>query len=229
LDFGFQGQFRDVETGWYNYGYRFYVPLLGRWINRDPIAERGGKNLYKFTGNNSKNRLDRFGLEIEVSTNFPCPNCVRVDYVHSGVSGTRYPNQSVDCYCDCIEGRWHVANCNVGFDAHITVSFAEAEERRQAWWKILGHEQRHIVDKVRKVESEIVRPLAQSTRDYESKIECDNGASTLAKYYRIELSKILTFDSERDHDDDPSTDAPGNAEGYSPLPGSEPIFPSRRR
>jgi RHS repeat-associated protein len=36
-DFGFQGQFRDVETGWYNYGYRFYVPLLGRWINRDPI------------------------------------------------------------------------------------------------------------------------------------------------------------------------------------------------
>jgi len=38
-DFGFQGQFRDAETGWYNYGYRFYVPMIGRWINRDPILE----------------------------------------------------------------------------------------------------------------------------------------------------------------------------------------------
>jgi len=44
-DFGFQGQFRDAETGWYNYGYRYYVPELGRWINRDPIGEAGGVNV----------------------------------------------------------------------------------------------------------------------------------------------------------------------------------------
>ena len=61
-DFGFQGQFRDNETGWSNYGYRFYVPLLGRWINRDPIGEGGGKNLFVFVGNNSPNKGDRFGL-----------------------------------------------------------------------------------------------------------------------------------------------------------------------
>jgi RHS repeat-associated protein len=61
-DFGFQGQFRDVETGWYNYGFRFYLPLLGRWINRDPIAERGGVNLYTFVQNQTINALDLFGL-----------------------------------------------------------------------------------------------------------------------------------------------------------------------
>ena len=26
--------------------YRYYSPELGRWINRDPIGERGGANLY---------------------------------------------------------------------------------------------------------------------------------------------------------------------------------------
>jgi RHS repeat-associated protein len=33
------------------YGYRWYVPELQRWVNRDPIEERGGKNLYAFVGN----------------------------------------------------------------------------------------------------------------------------------------------------------------------------------
>jgi RHS repeat-associated protein len=62
-DFGFQGQFRDAETGWYNYGYRFYVPMLGRWINRDPIEEDGGTNLYAFVRNNSINGVDLLGLQ----------------------------------------------------------------------------------------------------------------------------------------------------------------------
>jgi RHS repeat-associated protein len=61
-DFGFQGQFRDVETGWYNYGYRFYVPELGRWINRDPIGEKGGVNLFAFVRNQAPNAVDRLGL-----------------------------------------------------------------------------------------------------------------------------------------------------------------------
>ncbi len=62
-DFGFQGQFRDEETGWSNYGYRFYVPLLGRWINRDPIGEDGGDNLYAFVENRPVDRLDWLGLQ----------------------------------------------------------------------------------------------------------------------------------------------------------------------
>ena len=60
--FGFQGQFRDAETGWSNYGYRFYVPLLGRWINRDPIAETGGLNLFALAGNHPNQSVDFLGL-----------------------------------------------------------------------------------------------------------------------------------------------------------------------
>lgn len=58
----YKAQFRDAETGWYNYGFRYYVPLLGRWPSRDPIQESGGVNLYGFVGNNGVNWADILGL-----------------------------------------------------------------------------------------------------------------------------------------------------------------------
>jgi RHS repeat-associated protein len=61
-EFGFHGQFLDKETGYCNYGYRYYVPWLGRWINRDPIGEQGGVNVYGFVGNSGLNGIDLFGL-----------------------------------------------------------------------------------------------------------------------------------------------------------------------
>ena len=39
-------------------GRRYYNPALGRFINRDPIEEAGGSNLYAFCGNNGVNRYD---------------------------------------------------------------------------------------------------------------------------------------------------------------------------
>lgn len=45
------------------YGYRFYSPVLGRWINRDPLRELGGSvNLLSFLDNNPQNYYDYLGL-----------------------------------------------------------------------------------------------------------------------------------------------------------------------
>jgi RHS repeat-associated protein len=49
------------ETGLVYYGHRYYSPSLGRFVNRDPIEEQGGLNLYGFCGNNSVNRWDFLG------------------------------------------------------------------------------------------------------------------------------------------------------------------------
>lgn len=65
-EFGFHGQFRDSETGLYNYGYRYYVTTLGRFLSKDPIMEAGGLNLYRMAGNSAVNAVDHLGLE-------PCP------------------------------------------------------------------------------------------------------------------------------------------------------------
>jgi RHS repeat-associated protein len=57
----------DLETGYSYYGYRFYNPVVGRWINRDPIGEEGGMNLYGFAGNDSVNKVDPLGHLVEWS------------------------------------------------------------------------------------------------------------------------------------------------------------------
>lgn len=58
----FSTKYTDPETGLVYYGYRYYSPALGRFINRDPIGERGGINLYGFAGNDAINGWDYLGL-----------------------------------------------------------------------------------------------------------------------------------------------------------------------
>jgi len=60
--FAFQGQFLDTESGFLNYGYRYYSPHLGRWLSKDPVEEFGGKNLYGYVLNNPSNNSDFLGL-----------------------------------------------------------------------------------------------------------------------------------------------------------------------
>jgi RHS repeat-associated protein len=55
----------DATTGLYYYGYRFYDPDTGRWLNRDPIEEQGGVNLYGFVGNDGVNVFDLLGLKLD--------------------------------------------------------------------------------------------------------------------------------------------------------------------
>ena len=52
----------DADTGLYYFGYRFYSPDLGRWINRDPLGVRGGLNLYAYALNNPLRYVDVDGL-----------------------------------------------------------------------------------------------------------------------------------------------------------------------
>jgi RHS repeat-associated protein len=62
--YGFSTKWGDGDTGSKYYGYRFYSAEMGRWLNRDPIGEEGGVNLYGFIGNNGTNRYDVLGLQM---------------------------------------------------------------------------------------------------------------------------------------------------------------------
>lgn len=65
-NFRFSTKYADAETGLLYYGYRYYQPSLGRWLGRDPIAEKGGLNLYGFCGNNGVNRWDYLGMWADI-------------------------------------------------------------------------------------------------------------------------------------------------------------------
>lgn len=62
----FSTQYTDKETGLVYYGFRFYDPAQGRFLNRDPIGEAGGLNLYRFAGNDPANRNDAYGLSFNL-------------------------------------------------------------------------------------------------------------------------------------------------------------------
>ena len=75
--FRFSTKFQDEHSDLYYYGFRFYSPGQGRFLNRDPINEPGSqlvrdvkkegdieeeKNLYAFVGNNAISDVDKLGM-----------------------------------------------------------------------------------------------------------------------------------------------------------------------
>ena len=58
--FGFSSKEHDA-SGLVYYGFRYYSPVLCRWLNEDPLRESGGLNLYQFCFNNPVNRIDPDG------------------------------------------------------------------------------------------------------------------------------------------------------------------------
>jgi RHS repeat-associated protein len=58
----FSTKYYYAGYGLNDYGFRFYNPMVGKWMTRDPIGERGGLNLYGFVGNSAMNFVDTLGL-----------------------------------------------------------------------------------------------------------------------------------------------------------------------
>ncbi len=54
---------------------------MGRWLNRDPIEEQGGLNLYGFVKNDPTNRLDSMGLSDNSKSGYALVQTVTEDAV----------------------------------------------------------------------------------------------------------------------------------------------------
>jgi RHS repeat-associated protein len=59
-----------TSWGLVDYGLRWYQPRYGRFINRDPIGEAGGLNLYEAFGGDPVNNWDILGLSLETYVNY---------------------------------------------------------------------------------------------------------------------------------------------------------------
>jgi RHS repeat-associated protein len=58
----FSSKMVHANSDLYYYRYRFYCPEWQRWVNRDPLGEEGGKNLYAFVWNRPTGTTDPWGL-----------------------------------------------------------------------------------------------------------------------------------------------------------------------
>jgi RHS repeat-associated protein len=67
LDLRFPGQRWDAESGAHDNYFRTYDPSVGRYLEADPIGQKGGLNLYTYVENDPPNQVDPLGL-----TSFRC-------------------------------------------------------------------------------------------------------------------------------------------------------------
>ncbi|MBI9019134.1 MAG: RHS repeat-associated core domain-containing protein [Phycisphaerae bacterium] len=58
----FTGRRWDTETDTYYYRFRNYCPMLGRFMQNDPLGYVDGMNQYAYCGNNPGNYIDPMGL-----------------------------------------------------------------------------------------------------------------------------------------------------------------------
>ena len=58
----YAGLYQHKESGLHLATYRAYNSATARWLNRDPIKEAGGLNVYAYVGGNPMNALDPDGL-----------------------------------------------------------------------------------------------------------------------------------------------------------------------
>ena len=62
MPFRFSTKYTDTESGLVYYGYRYYDSVYGKWLNRDPIGEAGGLNVFGFLSNQGLYQVDYKGL-----------------------------------------------------------------------------------------------------------------------------------------------------------------------
>ena len=109
-NFLFHAEFLDVDSGLYNYGYRYLDPQLGRWISRDPIGENGGMNLYMIVGNCAINHTDFLGLK---PAKRKCKSVIRAG--HGSKSGENPVNRGCPAPDKVVDGdRYTAVSCFSG-------------------------------------------------------------------------------------------------------------------
>ena len=67
-EFGFTGQRYDSDAELYHYKARYYSPVLGRFLQPDPIGYKDGLNIYAYVKNDPVNLKDPTGMYYEVET-----------------------------------------------------------------------------------------------------------------------------------------------------------------
>ena len=99
--FRFSTKYTDDETGLLYYGYRYYSPTLAKWLNRDPLEEEGGLNLYAFVQNNPINSVDALGeMLIDVTATGAYQDDAKLAQAKTGSSFISKIKDAVEAYSD---------------------------------------------------------------------------------------------------------------------------------
>lgn len=97
--FQWSSEMYDDELDLVYYNYRYYNPADGRWINRDPIAEDGGWNLYVFLSNSPFLKYDSLGMWSKVEGKEDTWCAEKNDKTLSSLATQKYHAHEKDAAC----------------------------------------------------------------------------------------------------------------------------------
>ena len=161
------------------YGFRFYSPGQGRFLNRDPIEEQGGLNLYAFVGNDPVNHWDYLGLCVEakwVETSYKKSEPIRTGHDSAVTGATIRHEDSMDVTLeDCSEG----GSCT---KIHVKISY-DIE-----WWYTDSESRSH-----EKEHRDVYRGGYERKKEYAEKHACQCMSRELASCWQ---NAIQRFDRE---------------------------------
>jgi RHS repeat-associated protein len=128
--FHYSSKYTDIETDLVYYGYRYYNPSTGRWPNRDPIEEKGGRNLYGFLANNPISQVDPLGLKIKfIGCSDVQQEQILKEFKETCHKATRPDKNGLRCLTRCAEPKFEkkvMGYCNESID--FIVHCADATE-----------------------------------------------------------------------------------------------------
>jgi len=112
----FQGQRYDLDAGLYYFRNRWYHPVLGRFMQRDPEEYVDGQNLYEFVEGSPADLLDYMGTRL-------------VDFYGQQRWGTHAKRGSNKIYGHSrLWGTLETAKCSVKYTDHFDISDLQCKE-----------------------------------------------------------------------------------------------------
>jgi RHS repeat-associated protein len=233
LKVGFHGQLMDQLTGMYQMGYRWYSPVLGRWVSREPFGLEGGGNLAGFSENEPNSMGDTFGtiaVDIQIPSPLLEPSVVPHIDPLSGrkveESGTYYLNHVFECLCECVDGRKWMVKCTVGFKANIMISIFQAENLGVTLAGVYGHEQRHIRSEQFRWLTRLIAPIQSEPKGFfDDNGQCLSRAKEVMVRYSGAFKRLVLEAKTNSYDDHVGSVgathlSPVRWAPYDPLPGS---------
>jgi RHS repeat-associated protein len=155
------------------YGFRYYNPNTGRWLNRDPLEEEGGVNVYGMVTNDMINYWDYLGLD-------KCKDCLSAKKALAGALNARaaYGGESPASGFIKIDIGAENNDIQTGFKAEAFIN----EDTREIHVAYAGTEEVPL-DGI----TDLVQGLGFEAKQYKQSIAFSNAAVLYAKKNRANV------------------------------------------
>ena len=218
--FRFSTKFHDDENEFIDFGRRYYKSEMGEWLNRDPLEEQGGFNLYGFVSNRPVQAVDRLGfLQWEVHSEYFFPQFIDGRQDLGGLTVPKPPEVTAECTTCGTGGKFALKELHVRLS--MDVSFAQGFGVQFRTW-VKEREHQHE-DELRAWAETKGQPAALAQEEilrrtlFDDQRSCESLTADAA-FHRIKVGWDTAADKTREDHDRANGNHPYHGPPFDPPP-----------